>query len=91
MSSNKSVTATFGTQSRLSVNKIGMGTIVSTPAGINCGATCSAVYSDGTTVSLVATPSNDYTFAGWSGASCFGTGPCFVTMFGAQSVTATFN
>src|SRR5438046_6968872 len=34
----------------------GRGTVASSPAGINCGATCSASYNSGTTVTLTATP-----------------------------------
>src|SRR5438128_1906086 len=69
----------------------GSGTVTSTPAGINCGTSCSASYPSGTIVTLTATPSTGSTFAGWSG-SC--TGPsttCTVTMTAARSVTATFN
>ena len=67
----------------------GSGTVTSSPAGINCGATCSASYANGTAVTLTATPAAGSTFAGWSG-SCTGTGTCSVTMSAAKSVTATF-
>ncbi|GFE60844.1 LamG-like jellyroll fold domain-containing protein, partial [Geobacter sp. AOG2] len=65
----------------------GTGVVTSTPAGINCGATCSANFDSGTSVSLVASPDPGSVFSGWSGA-CSGTGACTVTS--AQSVTATF-
>jgi cellulose 1,4-beta-cellobiosidase len=68
----------------------GGGTVTSSPAGISCGATCSAAFNAGTSVSLTATPATGATFAGWSGA-CSGTGACAVPMTAAQSVTATFN
>jgi hypothetical protein len=67
----------------------GTGTVASSPAGIDCGATCSHAYADSTDVTLTATPSADSNFNGWSGA-CTGTGSCHVTMDQARSVTATF-
>src|SRR5207249_7397835 len=40
----------------------GRGTVASSPAGINCGATCSASYNSGTTVTLTATPDTRSSF-----------------------------
>jgi hypothetical protein len=68
----------------------GSGTVTSTPAGIDCGAACTATFASGTAVSLVATPAAGSTFAGWGGA-CSGTGPCVVGLTAATTVTATFN
>ena len=88
-----SVTATFtATPVTLTVTKngTGTGTVTSSPAGINCGATCSQSVTPGTAVTLTATPAAGSTFAGWSGA-CSGTGTCTVTVNAATSVTATFN
>jgi endoglucanase len=69
----------------------GSGTVTSTPAGVSCGATCSASFNSGTVVTLSAAAASGSTFAGWSGG-CTGTAPtCAVTMSAAQSVTATFN
>ncbi|HEU4677171.1 MAG TPA: hypothetical protein VFS75_00445, partial [Candidatus Paceibacterota bacterium] len=73
----------------LTTSVSGGGTITSSPAGINCGATCSASYAYGTNVSLTATPSSGNTFTGWSGA-CSGTGGCTVSMTQARNVTASF-
>jgi len=67
----------------------GSGTVSSSPAGIDCGATCSAAFASGTSVTLTATAATGSTFAGWSGA-CSGTGSCVVTMDQARAVTATF-
>jgi hypothetical protein len=79
---------------RLAVNKVGnnggAGTVTSSPAGINCGSTCSANFNRGTAVTLTARPTSG-TFGGWTGAGCSGTGNCVVTMTAAQSVIATFN
>jgi hypothetical protein len=75
----------------LSVSKsgIGSGTVTSSPAGISCGSTCSASYSQNASVTLTATPSGSSMFSGWSGA-CSGTGSCVVTMGSDVSVTASF-
>lgn len=73
----------------LSVVKTGTGTVSSNPAGISCGATCSAGFSRDTSVVLTATPTAVSTFTGWSGA-CSGMGTCNVTMNQAQNVTAIF-
>ncbi|MEM7824972.1 MAG: endo alpha-1,4 polygalactosaminidase [Candidatus Aenigmatarchaeota archaeon] len=74
----------------LTVTKSGSGTITSSPAGINCGSTCSANFNSGTSVTLTAVPATNYSFSGWSGA-CTGTGSCTVTMNANKSVTATFS
>jgi len=68
----------------------GAGTISSTPAGIDCGVTCTASYVSGTTVTLTATPDASSTFTGWSGA-CTGTAACVVTITAATTVTANFS
>ncbi|MES2223579.1 MAG: peptidoglycan-binding protein [Patescibacteria group bacterium] len=67
----------------------GNGVVMSTPAGIACGSTCSSSYSSGTTVTLTASADAGSTFSGWSGA-CSGTGPCVVTLDNDTTVTATF-
>jgi hypothetical protein len=94
MNTATSVSATF-TQNAppsflLSVSDSGNGTVTSSPAGINCGSTCSASYQSSTVVSLTETPASGYSFAGWSGGGCSGTGSCVVTMSSAQSVAASF-
>jgi hypothetical protein len=68
----------------------GSGSVASVPAGIACGATCSASAPSGTVVTLTATPAGGSTFAGWSGA-CSGTGSCVLTLAATANVTATFN
>ncbi len=68
----------------------GTGTVVSNPAGISCGAICSANFTSATSVALTATPASGSTFAGWSGA-CSGVNACNVTMDAVRNVTATFN
>ena len=68
----------------------GSGTVASDPAGIDCGAGCSAQFSQGTTVVLRATPAPGSAFGGWSGA-CSGTADCVLTADAAKTVTATFD
>jgi hypothetical protein len=77
----------------LSVVKFGLGsgTVVSTPAGINCGTSCSASYSSGTAVTLTAGAASGSTFTGWSGGGCTGTGTCTVALAATTTVTATFD
>ncbi|HQY47701.1 MAG TPA: FG-GAP-like repeat-containing protein, partial [Usitatibacteraceae bacterium] len=67
----------------------GAGSVSSSPAGIDCGATCQASYLQGTGVTLTATPVAGSRFTGWTGA-CAGAGPCVVAMNAAASVTAVF-
>jgi hypothetical protein len=82
------VAQTFG----LAVVKIGAGsgTVMSVPAGISCGTSCSGSYATGTAVTLTARPATGSTFTGWSGGGCSGTGTCTVTVMTTTTVTATF-
>lgn len=98
MKGARSVGATFTQNSTtnvttsysLNVAVSGSGTITSSPAGISCGATCSATYASGTSVTLTAAAASGYSFAGWSGV-CTGTSTsCVVSMTAARSVAATF-
>jgi outer membrane protein assembly factor BamB len=84
---------TYGSIRRLTVTKAGTGTgtVTSSPAGINCGSTCSAYFNYGTPVTLTANADTGWTFMGWSGAGCSGLGTCQVTMTTARNVTATFD
>src|SRR6266511_3302132 len=77
--------------STLTVSKAGSGagSVSSSPAGINCGSTCSAPFA-AVPVTLSATPAAGSAFTGWSGGGCSGTGTCQVQMSADQQVTATF-
>ena len=92
--SSANVTAQFDSTEDLTVSVsrqgTGSGTVISSPAGINCDSTCTASYAAGTQVTLTALPASGSSFAGWSGA-CFSKGSCTVSMDRARSVTATFN
>jgi hypothetical protein len=66
----------------------GSGTVTSSPAGINCGNTCSSKFLDGTEVVLTANPATGSSFSGWSG-DCDVNGE--VTMTSNKTCTATFS
>ncbi len=67
----------------------GAGSVGSDPAGIACGATCTAGFAYGSPVTLHAAPQPGSTFAGWSGA-CSGVGDCVLTLGADKAVHATF-
>lgn len=101
MNSNVAVGAQFnivGTgTSKLSFSKSGNtdgGTVTSSPAGINCGPTCSsqsADFSNGTTVTLVASANPGYKLSYWGGACWDTSSTCTVSMSTAKTVTARFD
>ncbi len=68
----------------------GSGTVTSTPAGINCGATCEATFKKGTKVSLTPAPADGSVFTGWSG-DCSGAKKCSVAMKADKSVSVGFD
>ena len=69
----------------------GTGTIVSSPAGINCGGACSGYFATGSSVTITAATSPGNVFTGWTG-NCSGTSAtCTLSMAAARSVTAAFN
>ncbi|MGZ4309671.1 MAG: InlB B-repeat-containing protein, partial [Gaiellaceae bacterium] len=93
LAANHSATATFALAPKtLTVSKYGTGTgtVTSSPAGIDCGATCSRTYTHGTVVTLTAIPSPGSSFLQWLGDCPDLEGPCTVTMSSNQTVIATF-
>jgi hypothetical protein len=90
---NRIVTANYSPVSTytLTVSKVGTaytaGTVVSSPAGISCGADCTELYVSGTAVSLLSSiPFGTVSYSG----SCSGT-TCNLSMTANRSVTATFS
>jgi len=89
------VSAAFLSQFTLSLGRSNSGSITGSPAGndraLDCGSNCSAKFTDGTTVTLTATPAAGKTFVSWSGA-CSGNSPtCSVLINKSTSVQATFS
>jgi hypothetical protein len=76
-------------QETLTVTIGGAGSGGVTGSGISCPGTCTASYSQGTSVTLTAAAASSSTFGGWNGA-CSGNGACTITMSAAESVAATF-
>jgi List-Bact-rpt repeat protein len=92
---SETATATFMPQFTLSVGRSNPGTVTATPAGndrvLSCGSACSAKFTQGTTVTLTATPPDGKSFLGWSGA-CSGTAPtCSMAIAKDTSVQASFS
>lgn len=90
----KTIEATFepeGSVYELSVSVAGDGSgiITSTPAGIDCGLTCSDFFEADSTVSLTFEPLNGSSFLRWEG-DCTGSGVCQLSMTGTRTVTAVF-
>jgi len=91
MDSSKGASASFAPITYTLAVSVGQGgTVTSSPAGIDCGATCSASFNAGTPVTLSATPASGWIFQGWDGA-CSGTGTCSLSMNASQSVSASFS
>lgn len=84
-----------GNNFRLTVTKTGTGagTVISSPAGINCGTACAADFANGTAVQLGAAASAGATFTGWTAGPCQGSTAltCVVTMNSAVEVAAAFS
>jgi hypothetical protein len=82
---------TVGPTLRVTRSGVGTGTVTSSPAGINCGSTCFALFFGVQNVTLTAHPGSGSVFAGWSGACSGSSTTCQVSMTQARSVTATFS
>jgi M6 family metalloprotease-like protein len=96
MTSARNVTATFTSLANnlaLSIGGSSSGTVISSPGGINCGATCAASFASGATVTLTAGAGAGGTFREWRGDSCSGSisSTCSITMKADKSVTAVFS
>jgi hypothetical protein len=104
INSNMTVTAAFDTSAppppppsgtfTLNVTKVqngGTGNVASSPAGIDCGATCTANFASGTSITLFASPTSGR-FASWTGGPCAGsTNPsCTFTLGANTTATASF-
>lgn len=80
---------TLPTPKSITVTKTGNG-LVKAPTGINCGAVCTALYADSSTVVLTATPTTTGYNISWGGACSGSTATCTLTMNEAKNVTVNF-
>ena len=64
--------------------------VTSSPAGIDCGLTCTSSYPAGTTVTLTAVAGPGERFAAWAGACSGALTQCAVKLDSAKTVDATF-
>jgi hypothetical protein len=72
----------------------GVGTVSSSPQGLNCASTngpCSQSFASGTSVTLTATPVGTSVFGGWTGGCVGSTSTCTIVLQSDTAVTATFN
>lgn len=74
----------------LNVSVSGPGKVSSAPGGIDCGATCSARFSPGTSVTLTAAPNIGASIAGWSGACSGSNATCMITLSQNASTNVSF-
>ncbi|CAB4346194.1 unannotated protein [freshwater metagenome] len=95
MTEARNVTATFSAVPKRSFSLTvvksgsGLGTVSSTPAGIDCGPDCKQSFADGSSVTLVAKSTSGASFTGWGG-DCKGTASCRVAITRARKVEAVF-
>ena len=78
------------TVSKANVVGIGNGTVTSSPAGIDCGPTCSHFFSLDSVVNLAVKTELPSVFNGWSGCDSVSGTTCTVAMSRAKAVTANF-
>jgi hypothetical protein len=91
MDGPKTVLATFRPRVfSVAVERLGPGTVWSSPFGIFCDPACAGGFEAGTAVVLSATADVGSSFLGWSG-DCQGREPCALAVDGPKSVTATFS
>lgn len=93
MSEAQNVAASFTrTHQRLVATRAGTGTgtVVSSPAALNCGTACSVLIPVGTSTTLTARAAPESTFVGWGGACSGSDATCTVSMANAQAVSTTF-
>lgn len=68
----------------------GAGRVEDRGGTIFCPSICSHSFTQGTVVTLTATPASGSRFEGWSGGGCSGKGSCRVTVSSDSTVTAKF-
>jgi List-Bact-rpt repeat protein len=76
-------------QQPLTLTLSGAGTVTSDVPGLDCTASCTTQWDQGSTINLDAQASPTTRFIGWQGA-CLGQGSCLLTLDAAKPVTAVF-
>jgi hypothetical protein len=84
------VTATLTVTKTSGALGLGTGTVTSSPAGINCGGTCSHSYNTGTVITLTPTAGFLSVFNGWTGCDSVSGDNCIVTLAANKTVVANF-
>jgi hypothetical protein len=74
----------------VSVAVTGGGRVTSDDGAIDCGATCSAGFAGGTSVTLTAVPQTGFSLAGWSGCTSIRDNLCDVAVDNPVTVSAAF-
>jgi Divergent InlB B-repeat domain len=76
----------------LTVTKTGAGSgmVTGQPAGIDCGATCTASIAYGTKVTLTAAPDKGSAFVGWTGVCQLQGATCIFALTGPSAANAVF-
>ncbi len=87
----KTVSAVFTYPVHVAMQGSGAGTLSSTPAGIDCGTTCTASFPVDSTVDLTAVADSASAFVGWGGGCAGGSPGCQVTVSQPIEVVATFD
>ena len=80
----------IGPRRTLSAASSGGGRIVSSPAGIDCGATCSAILPDQTAVTLTALPDAGQALVAWTGCDSESGTTCRLSLNADRTVSARF-
>ncbi len=88
-------TATFSpAMQTMAIHRIGTGLVFSTPAGIDCGTTCTASFATGSTITLEAAAilGSGFEFDTWSGdaAVCASNPVCALSVNSTLDITVTF-
>lgn len=74
----------------LNVQVTGKGTVTGPSVSCTGDSTCTQSLANASSLLLLATPDTGWTFAGWWGDSCRGTGNCPLTLSGNTTIAATF-
>lgn len=80
-------------QASLTVERAGhgSGSVISDPAGIDCGTACVATFDAGTALGLAATPNAGSFFGGWGGACSGSASSTALVLDGDATCSATFH